>query len=76
MRAITIRQPWAELILRGEKDVENRSWRTNHRGLLLIHAGLGADTEYFEEYEVPEDADRGAIVGIRRALGVHKEADE
>jgi hypothetical protein len=38
MRALSIRQPWAELILRGEKDVENRSWRTHHRGPLLVHA--------------------------------------
>jgi len=64
MRAITIRQPWAELILRGEKDVENRSWRTRHRGLLLIHAGLGADKVYFEEYDVRADVDRGAIIGV------------
>lgn len=33
----------------GEKDVENRSWRTSHRGLLLIHAGFGADREYFRQ---------------------------
>lgn len=37
MKAITIRQPWAWLIFHG-KDVENRSWRTNHQGPLAIHA--------------------------------------
>ena len=40
MRCLTIRQPWAELIVRGRKRVENRSWRTTHRGPLAIHAGL------------------------------------
>lgn len=36
---MTIRQPWAEWIIAGEKDVENRTWSTSHRGLLGIHAG-------------------------------------
>ena len=40
MRAITIHQPYASLIARGEKTVELRSWRTHHRGPLLVHAGL------------------------------------
>jgi len=37
-RALSLRQPWAWLVVNGLKDVENRSWRTNHRGPLLIHA--------------------------------------
>lgn len=68
MRAITIRQPWAELIVLGKKDVENRSWRTRHRGPLLIHAGAGADWDYFEEYAVRDDAVRGAIIGVVELL--------
>jgi len=39
MRALTILQPWAHLIATGEKLVENRTWATNYRGLLGIHAG-------------------------------------
>ena len=38
MKAITIHQPWARLIAKGIKRYETRSWRTNHRGLLAIHA--------------------------------------
>lgn len=64
MRAITIHQPWAELIVRGEKDVENRSWRTHHRGPLLIHAGARADGASFAEHGVADDAERGAIIGV------------
>lgn len=41
MKAITICQPFAELIARGEKLVENRTWQTHYRGPLAIHAGLG-----------------------------------
>jgi len=42
-RVLTVRQPWAWAIIHAGKDVENRSWRTNHRGLLLIHAGQRFD---------------------------------
>lgn len=28
MKAITIKQPWASLIVSGLKDIENRSWKT------------------------------------------------
>lgn len=35
---ISIRQPWAWLILNGYKDIENRTWATKHRGQILIHA--------------------------------------
>lgn len=38
MRALTIRQPFALLIIAGIKPVENRNWSTNYRGPLLIHA--------------------------------------
>lgn len=36
--ALSIRQPWAWLILHAGKDVENRSWPTRYRGPLLLHA--------------------------------------
>ena len=45
MRALTIRQPRASLIICGEKDVENRTWTTRHRGLLAIHAGHRFDQD-------------------------------
>jgi activating signal cointegrator 1 len=39
MKAITVLQPWAHLLLIGAKRYEIRSWKTKHRGILLIHAG-------------------------------------
>lgn len=39
MKAITIHQHWADAIFDHGKDVENRSWKTDYRGELLIHAG-------------------------------------
>ena len=73
MRAITIHQPWAELIVRGAKDVENRSWRTWHRGPLLIHAGAGADEERFQEHGVPDDVERSAIIGVVEVIDCTQE---
>lgn len=44
MKALTICQPYAHLIVVAkEKRVENRSWRTDYRGPLLIHAGKSRD---------------------------------
>ena len=38
MKAITIKNPYAHLIVLGIKDIENRTWKTNFRGKVLIHA--------------------------------------
>jgi hypothetical protein len=40
MKAITIMQPWALLLVSGVKKYETRTWRTSHRGLLYVHASL------------------------------------
>lgn len=47
--AISIRQPWAWLILNGGKDIENRSWPTKFRGRVLIHASKGMTIEEYKE---------------------------
>jgi activating signal cointegrator 1 len=41
MKAISLLQPWATLVVMGVKTIETRSWQTPHRGELLIHASLG-----------------------------------
>lgn len=38
---LSIRQPWAWLILHGGKDIENRDWPTKRRGRVLVHAAKG-----------------------------------
>lgn len=43
MNAISIQQPWADLIVSGVKDIENRNWSTEFRGNILIHAGRQFD---------------------------------
>ena len=39
LTAITLHQPWASLVALGYKQYETRDWPTNHRGLIVIHAG-------------------------------------
>lgn len=43
MKALSLSRPWPTLILAGIKPVENRTWRTHHRGPLVIHAALSWD---------------------------------
>lgn len=40
MKALSILQPYAWLIVSGHKDVENREWYTRLRGRILVHVGL------------------------------------
>lgn len=46
--ALSIRQPWAWLIVNGHKDIENRDWPTNFRGELLVHAGQTMARRYYD----------------------------
>lgn len=73
MKTLTICQPYAELIARGEKRVENREWPTRYRGPLLIHAGKSrswldgeTDDELAEEFGRPIEF--GAIVARSRLI--------
>jgi ASCH domain len=65
MKTLSIRQPWAEAIIRLGKDVENRSWSTRHRGPLLIHASKRAEVVICRQLAInPDELVYGAIVGI------------
>ena len=56
MIALSIRQPWASLILKAGKDIENRCWPTKFRGRILIHAAKGCTRQEFEDaLEFAED---------------------
>ena len=38
MKALSIVEPYASLIRNGDKHIETRSWKTNYRGPIMIHA--------------------------------------
>ncbi|EZP50330.1 ASCH domain-containing protein [Delftia sp. RIT313] len=81
--ALSIRQPWAWLIVHGYKDIENRDWSTPFRGQVLVHAGLTMTRAYFDQITeelgnsdmlpaggLPsyEDLLRGGLVGWTRIV--------
>ena len=75
MRALSIRQPWAELILLGHKTIEVRSRRTNLRERVFIYAGLNRIEEAEEvriatEFGIDVDGlPRGVLVGTVAIVG-------
>lgn len=65
MKVLTIKQPWATLIMQGDKRFEFRSWQTKYRGDLLIHAGKGIDKVAMKRLEryLPNELPFGKILG-------------
>lgn len=51
MKVITIKEPWASLIINGYKEYEFRSWKTNYRGEILIHTSQQVDKEALKKFE-------------------------
>jgi hypothetical protein len=52
VKVLTVHNPWAWLIVRGLKRIENRSRPTKHRGPLLVHAGR----TYVPDVPLPPEA--------------------
>lgn len=51
LNVMTLKQPFASLIILGAKQYETRGWNTSYRGRVLIHAGL--DKEYSAQCAAP-----------------------
>jgi hypothetical protein len=49
VKALSIRQPWAWMIVNGWKDIENRDWPTHFRGRFLVHASKGMAREEYDD---------------------------
>ncbi len=84
MKCLSIRQPYAQLIVVGEKDVENRTWRTSYRGPVLIHASLRVvphDDAFLASelracgYDWPDTLLTGGIVGVATLVDCVTESD-
>jgi hypothetical protein len=84
MKALSLIQPYATLVLTGAKRYETRSWQTSHRGLLAIHASKTVPLEIqavcLEEpfasalraagYESAVDLPRGVVLGTVELVAV------
>lgn len=73
--AISIRQPWAELILLGVKSIELRSWSTEYRGRLWLHTGRKGNPALEEEYNLPNLFKGGYIGSVVLAAIVPMDRD-
>jgi hypothetical protein len=86
MIALSLRQPWAWVVLHLGKNLENRDWNTSTRGDFLIHASKGmSKQEYYDciefctsvlgptvlsRFPVMDALPRGGIVGAARLVDV------
>jgi hypothetical protein len=86
MRVLSLRQPWAWVVVYLGKDIENRDWDMSYRGDFLIHASLGmTKNEYYgcmefcqavlgssviAKFPGLKSLQRGGIVGAATVVGV------
>jgi hypothetical protein len=71
MKAMSVRQPWADLILSGRKSLELRTWEPNLRGRILIHAGKAVVEEACRRYGLDRHRlTTGALLGSVEVAGV------
>ena len=71
MKALSLKQPFAELILQGKKKIELRKWNTNFRGEFLIHSSKIPDKKSMKEFGF-EKLPCGFIVGKAKLIDVKK----
>lgn len=71
MKAISLRQPWADLILQGRKTLELRSWQVSHRGTLAIHVSQTVEREACQAFGMdPDRIPSGALIGTVDLTGI------
>ncbi len=75
MKALSLKQPFAELILNGRKKIELRKWNTKFRGKFLIHSSKIPDEKSMERFGF-SDLLCGFIVGEANLVEVKKYKDK
>ena len=64
MKVISIKQPWASLIINGYKEYEFRTWKTKYRGKILIHASQTIDKDIMPKFKAFNlEYPTGCIIG-------------
>ena len=64
LRCLAIRQPWAWAIVIGAKDIENRAWSTDHRGLFVIQASGAKTLVNGQQISGRHDLRRGDLIEV------------
>lgn len=80
VKYLSVRHPWAHLIVAGIKPVENRPWSTAYRGPVLIHAGLRMSETPLAQINArygltltPDQFRFGGIVGVVTLTAIARE---
>jgi len=71
MKVLSLKQPWAELVVSGRKQIEIRKWNTNFRGRFLIHSSKISDKDAMKKFGFSE-LDLGCIIGEVELVDVIK----
>jgi len=69
MKALSLKQPWAELVAEGRKTIEIRTWNTNYRGRFYVHASGNVDEGACEYYHM-KNLTKRAIIGEAELVDV------
>ncbi len=72
LKALSIRQPWADLIVRGLKTIEVREWQVSHRGPFLIQVSNTVDWKSMAAlgYESADALPRRRLIGYAEVSDV------
>jgi hypothetical protein len=60
--ALSVRQPWAELLISGRKSIEIRAWAPDYRGRVWLHTGSKTDPDLERLFGL-EGAYKGGFIG-------------
>lgn len=75
MKALSLKQPYADLIVDGKKVIETRVWNTHFRGEFYVHASQGIDKEACARLGVTPSI-TGAIIGKAHLMDVKEYASQ
>lgn len=75
MKVLSLKQPYAELILSGKKTTELRKWNTHFRGEFLIHSSKKPDKKAMKQFGFNE-LPCGFILGKAELIYVKKYANK
>ena len=77
MKALSLKQPYAELVVSGKKIIELRKWNTKFRGKFLVHASKNIDKNAMKRFGFTE-LPVGCIIGsaVLKDVKIYRNSEE
>src|SRR5438067_132923 len=77
LKCLSLRQPYADLVVTGRKTIETRKWNTNFRGKFLVHASKTIDKDSAALLNIDcSKVIKGAAIGLAFLYDVKKYANK